>query len=127
MDVDDMLSAGSAGTIFISATTIYGYGWSNISAQGGNSSNNNGSGAGGLVKVSFDTAKNIELETILWVNIYAGLQNNIADHNITSNGIFYGVNCMPGYQSKYLRCEPCEVGYYANLGDPICKKCPTFS
>ena len=61
VDVDDMLSAGSAGTIFVSANTIYGYGMSNISAQGGNSSNNNGSGAGGLVKVSFDTAKNIEL------------------------------------------------------------------
>lgn len=61
VDVDDMLSAGSAGTIFVSANTIYGYGMSNISAQGGNSSNNNGSGAGGLVKVSFDTAKNIDL------------------------------------------------------------------
>ena len=51
--VNDMLSAGSGGTIFISANTIAGYNWTNISATGGNSSNNNGSGAGGLVKISF--------------------------------------------------------------------------
>ena len=65
-----MMSAGSGGTIFITADTIAGNNWSNISASGGNSSNNNGSGAGGLVKVSFAVREDVDLDSILWVNIY---------------------------------------------------------
>ena len=49
----DMLSAGSGGTIFISAKILLGYGFNNFSAGGGNSTNNNGSGGGGLIKVSY--------------------------------------------------------------------------
>ena len=51
--MDDMLSAGSGGTIFISSEEMIAYGRTNISATGGNSTNNNGSGAGGLVKISY--------------------------------------------------------------------------
>lgn len=55
------MSAGSGGTIFISADTIVGYNWSNISATGGNSSNSNGSGSGGLIKISFAVEEKVDL------------------------------------------------------------------
>ena len=48
-----MLSAGSGGTVFLSASKVIASGLSYFSAAGGNSINGNGSGAGGLVKVSF--------------------------------------------------------------------------
>ena len=39
--MDDMLSAGSGGTIFISSEEMIAYGRTNISATGDNSTNNN--------------------------------------------------------------------------------------
>jgi hypothetical protein len=53
VSANDNLSGGSGGTIFMTSTSIYGYGLNNISAAGGSSYNNNGSGSGGLVKISY--------------------------------------------------------------------------
>lgn len=49
----DFLSAGSGGTIFITSNVLLSYNLSIIKAMGGNSYNNNGSGGGGLIKISF--------------------------------------------------------------------------
>lgn len=55
VNVNDSLSAGSGGTIFITAKDMVGLGANNISATGGNSGNNKGGGGGGLVKISYST------------------------------------------------------------------------
>lgn len=46
------VSAGSGGTLFLYTKKLSGN-FSNFSAAGGASYNNNGSGAGGIVKISF--------------------------------------------------------------------------
>ncbi len=46
------VSAGSGGTIFL-YTKILSGNYTNFSAAGGASFNNNGSGAGGIVKISY--------------------------------------------------------------------------
>jgi hypothetical protein len=71
-----MLSAGSGGTIFISCNYIVGMGNSNVSAAGGNSTNNNGSGAGGMVKISYKNQSIGSINGVLWVNINQGIQSN---------------------------------------------------
>ena len=71
-----MLSAGSGGTIFISCNYIVGMGNSNVSAAGGNSTNNNGSGAGGMVKISYKNQSIGSVNGVLWVNINQGAQSN---------------------------------------------------
>lgn len=72
---DDPISAGSGGTIFITAKFINSTNLNNISAAGGNSYNSNGSGAGGLIKISYQNASLIP-EYSLWININEGIQSN---------------------------------------------------
>jgi hypothetical protein len=67
-----------------------------ISAAGGNSTNNNGSGAGGMVKISFESFPNRAHWNFLWININQGKQSNNDNIEIYSNGIFYGPTCFPG-------------------------------
>lgn len=71
--MNDTLSAGSGGTIFITAKEMVGLGPNNISATGGNSGNNKGGGGGGLVKISFvNVSANVSYS--LWVDINQGYQ-----------------------------------------------------
>lgn len=72
----DLLSAGSGGTIFMSCNYLVAYGNSNVSAAGGNSTNNNGSGAGGMVKMSYKDGSIDTNGALLWVNINEGVQSN---------------------------------------------------
>jgi hypothetical protein len=53
--VDDTISAGSGGTIFIFSKNLTGVQPNNISAGGGSSYGDNGAGGGGLVKISYAT------------------------------------------------------------------------
>ena len=46
------ISAGSGGTIFLYTNILIGD-YANFSAAGGSSTNNNGSGAGGIIKISY--------------------------------------------------------------------------
>jgi hypothetical protein len=95
--VEDNLSAGSGGTIFITTKTLLGHDFNNISAAGGNSTNNNGSGGGGLIKMSFNYLPSPNYQDSLWININQGFQNNSQTLQTYSNGIFYGPTCNPGY------------------------------
>jgi hypothetical protein len=127
--VEDQLSAGSGGTVFVSSQTLYSYGFSYISVEGGNSSNNNGSGAGGMVKMSYTNypnrgSRSEDSDNVLWVNVNSGIQQNNGDTLVYTNGIFYGPTCLPGQQAKFLGCDSCPPGYYSSLGDPICRACP---
>ena len=73
VEMNDSLSAGSGGTIFITAKDIVGLGPNNISATGGNSGNNKGGGSGGLIKISFLTVY-YNVTYSLWVDINQGYQ-----------------------------------------------------
>ena len=73
VEINDTLSAGSGGTIFITAKDMVGLGPNNISATGGNSGNNKGGGGGGLVKISFvNVSANVPYS--LWVDMNQGYQ-----------------------------------------------------
>ena len=68
--VNDTISAGSGGTIFIFSKNLTGMNLNNISAGGGNSYNNNGAGGGGLVKISYANVNQTMNRDSLWINIY---------------------------------------------------------
>lgn len=91
----DNLSAGSGGTIFISSKNITGSGANNISAMGGSSYNNNGAGGGGIVKISYTTFQQNPIGS-MWVNINQGYQPNSQLITTSSNGLFYGPQCLAG-------------------------------
>lgn len=93
--IGDDLSAGSAGTIFISSKSIVGVGSNNVSAMGGNSFNNNGAGGGGIVKISYTNYTYNSISSI-WVNINQGYQPNYQNFSTSSNGLFYGTLCTSG-------------------------------
>lgn len=66
------VSAGSGGTLFLFTKNLTGN-YSNFSASGGASFNNNGSGSGGIVKISY-VGRNFSEQDSMWVNISAGYQ-----------------------------------------------------
>jgi hypothetical protein len=73
VNLQDELSAGSGGTIFVTSKNITGVGRNIVAASGGNSSNNKGAGGGGLVKISFVNSTETPPGS-LFVNIYQGIQ-----------------------------------------------------
>lgn len=66
------VSAGSGGTLFLYTLDLVG-GYTNFSAAGGASYNNNGSGAGGIVKISFQNSSFYNDDS-MWVNVSSGYQ-----------------------------------------------------
>lgn len=113
------MSSGSGGTIFLYTTNFTGND-TNFSAAGGASKNNNGSGAGGIVKISYETTLN-NISTNIWVNVSQGYQPYTPETKTGSNGIYYGIFCKPGYYPLYLNCLPCDEGTYSLLGDTSCQ------
>ncbi len=95
VSVNDSLSAGSGGTIFITTNFINGSGYNYIKSAGGDSYNNLGAGGGGLIKVTYVNRKQ-NPEDSLWINISQGYQMNSPNQSVYSNGIFYGPVCPGG-------------------------------
>jgi hypothetical protein len=69
---DYFVSAGSGGTLFLYTINLVGSN-TTFSAAGGASYNNNGSGAGGIVKISFLNSEFVVVES-MWVNVSSGYQ-----------------------------------------------------
>lgn len=85
------VSAGSGGTLFLYTLDLVG-GYTNFSAAGGASYNNNGSGAGGIVKISFQNSSFYNDDS-MWVNVSSGYQPHEPEMIFQNNGIFYGKFC----------------------------------
>ena len=100
---DNDLSAGSGGTLFIYSQGLFGS-HCNFSSSGGASYNVNGSGGGGIVKISYDHYKFYE-ENSMWVNVTPGYQPPDSRLKFSANGLFYGTFCTPGYYQLYLACH----------------------
>jgi len=95
--------------------------------MGGNSYNNNGSGGGGLIKISFESSSLTAGTNNFRINISQGIQNNASGNLTSSTGIFYGPICNPGTYVSYLSCLKCGPYSYSSLGDPVCRPCPNIS
>lgn len=116
------LSAGSGGTLFMYTEKLTGN-FTNFTAAGGASYNNNGSGAGGIVKISYNSM-NFSLSDSMLVNVKSGFQPSPPNMSVQTSGIFYGVFCKPGEYVNFLGCFPCEYGSFSLLGDSSCQTCP---
>ena len=93
---------------------------STVKAIGGNSYNNNGSGGGGVIKVSYE---NMPANNLI-INISQGIQNGEKGFLSNSTGIFYGPVCNPGTYVSSLQCVNCNGKSYSSLGSPVCRPCP---
>ena len=100
---NNFVSAGSGGTLFMYSEGLIGT-HCNFSSSGGPSYNVNGSGGGGIIKISYDHYK-FYYPNSMWVNVTPGYQPPDVDYEFSANGLFYGTFCTAGYYQLYLACH----------------------
>lgn len=80
VDINDSLSAGSGGTIYLYSDSFTGE-KSTILVNGGASLNNKGAGAGGIVRITFNQKKLIPHNKV-WINVSQGYQADMPGNNL---------------------------------------------